>query len=272
MKIIHNKNTKITDNINKITYEHERTTLEKYVEITAELSSIENKKELFISWLIVSAAILGVMIFFSVFLALIENSESIVLDRGILFYGCLCILAYTSKDFLYLSLVLNITKSKLTMRDKLNRIENHHLIYGRYLTFTKCIIFVLGTLFLLSFFNYFTVYFDHPLLISLFIYLSLISVINVIKKNVSFIIHIAFLILMFLLYVYNLILVVDLRHEAEYEDAYAQSDVNNGDDDDGESIQEIVDNGMYEIMKEREQINELVYKPDPVETKLHPSN
>lgn len=264
MKIVHNKNTKVTENVDKIKYEHELTTLEKYVEITSELSSIENKKELLTSWLIVSSAILGGLVFINILLAFLTNNNSLVLETSLLIYGCFCILAYTAKDFLYLLLVLNITKSNITMKDKLNKIENHNLVSGRYLIFTKSIIFILISLLLFSFVAYFTTYFTHPLLISLFIYLLLLTVINVVRKNIHFIFHVSFAILIALLCVYNMFLLADLRHEEEnqYNESQNQSDF----EPDDESIQEIVDNGMSEIMQERERINDLVYKPEPQET------
>lgn len=263
MKIVHNKNTKVTENVDKIKYEHELTTLEKYVEITAELSSIENKKDLLTSWIVVSFAILGGLLFINILLAFFTNNNTLVLEIDILIYGFFCILAYTAKDFLYLLLVLNITKSNITMKDKLNKIENHNLVSGQYLTLTKSIIFILSLLLLFSFAAYFTTSLTHPLLVSLFIYLSLLTVINIVRKKIHFIFHIFFAVLTALLYVYNMFLLADLRHEEEnkYNESQNQSDFEN----DEESIQEIIDNGISEIMQERDRINDLVYKPEKTE-------
>lgn len=272
MKIVHNKNTKVTENVDKITYEHELTTLEKYVEITAELSSVENKAELVTSWLVLSSAILGAFVFLNIFLAFIYNSDSVILDTSLLFYGCLCVLAFTAKDSLYLLLVLNITKSNFTMRDKLNKIEQHHLVSGRYLMLTKCIIVILSVLLLFSLAAYFTSYLPHPFLTSLFIYLSLITAINIVRKNIHFVFHISFAILTALLCVYNLFVLADVRHERyeeenQYNESQTQSDIESESDDSAESIREFIDRGMYEMMQEQELRNDLVYKPEPLPTK-----
>jgi hypothetical protein len=272
MKIVHNKNTKVTENVDKITYEHELTTLEKYVEITSELSSVENKAELVTSWLVLSSAILGAFVFLNIFLAFIYHSDSVILDTSLLFYGCLCVLAFTAKDSLYLLLVLNITKSNFTMRDKLNKIEQHHLVSGRYLMLTKCIIVILSVLLLFSFAAYFTSYLPHPFLTSLFIYLSLLTAINIVRKNIHFVFHISFAILTALLCVYNLFVLADVRNERydeenQYNESQPQSDIESDSDDSADSIREFIDSGMYEMMQEQERRNDLVYKPEPLPTK-----
>jgi hypothetical protein len=269
MKIVYNKAIKATENLHTITYDHELTTLEKYVEITAELSSVDNKAELVSSWLVLSSAIFGALIFVNILLAFFTNNDSLDLDSSLFLYGCLCILALTAKDSLYLLLVLNITKSKLTMRDKLSKIEKHHLVSGPYLMLTKCIIFILSVLLLFSFVAYFTNYLPHPFLTSLFIYLALLTAINVVRKNIHFIFHISFAVLTALLCVYNIFLLADLRHEEEnqYNESQAQSDIESESDDSAENIRDFIHSGMYEMMQEQERRNDLVYKPDPLPTK-----
>lgn len=264
MKLIHNKITKSAENITRINYEHELTTLEKYVETTAELSTVENKQELFFSWLIYSLSFLGGLSIFGIFFSFIDGNEYVSLESTLLVYISLCIFAYTSKDFLYLLLVLNIMKSNLNMRVKLSNIQEHNLVSGNYLYLAKGLIIILSILLLFSFAAYFTNYLKHPLLTSLLIYFLLLTTVNVVRKKLHIAVHISFFIFTLLLCLVNLFVLADNRYEERLnsydEPLYTDEEIELEKEAD---VHEIIDDFMSkliinELTKDKEETQSLI--------------
>lgn len=189
--------------------------LKKYEELKADLCPIEDATDIFGLWILISFSIIGIIIFLDVFLSLFSDRTDFNVVFSTMPYVISSIFILAGSVFIMFYLNSKITQSALSVDEKIERLENNKLVSGFSLTFVKIMIFSFFILLLFSFYCYFDPEIKHPFGNSFIIYLLLMILINIVKKNVSFFYHITFAIISCILYLFNYIAFSDLAYAEE---------------------------------------------------------
>lgn len=213
---------KKSEHIPKQEDKYEEIKLKTYEKLKADLCPIDDVSEMINSWFFLSFGIIGFIVFLDIFFSFFSGRTEFNIDLSTMIYVIASILILVASEFFMCYLNSKITKSDLSLDEKINRLDNNILVSGFNLRLVRFMIFAFVVLLLFSFYSYFVPEIQHPFGNSFIIYLLLITLINIVKKNVSFLYHLLFGIISFILYIFNQVAFGDLSYEEDYnnEDTY----------------------------------------------------
>lgn len=216
------KSQHISNKEDKYEDKYEEIKLEIYKKLKADLCSTDDVSGMIHSWFFLSFSIIGFIVFLDVFFSFFSGRTEFNIDFSTMPYVIASILILVASDFFMCYLNSKITKSDLSLDEKINRLNNNILVSGFNLRLIRFMIVGFVVLLLFSFYSYFDPEIQHPFGNSFIIYLLLITLINIVKKNVSFFYHILFGIISFILYIFNQVAFGDLSYAEDYnnDDTY----------------------------------------------------
>ena len=143
---------KKSEHIPKQEDKYEEIKLKTYEKLKADLCPIDDVSEMINSWFFLSFGIIGFIVFLDIFFSFFSGRTEFNIDLSTMIYVIASILILVASEFFMCYLNSKITKSDLSLDEKINRLDNNILVSGFNLRLVRFMIFAFVVLLLFSFY------------------------------------------------------------------------------------------------------------------------